>query len=154
MTLRRLYLIDGWALLIVGFVLWGYHNSNWGLALFGIRNPGSYMEHLSEWRAISFGGPFGGALMAEMRAIAFVQELIEQGAVTGEFGSRLKKILIHSIADPDSLAPLGAVSKFNVEQDFLDHLFLLGRAAATKWLAATFDSVGVKTSIDIKARFL
>ncbi|MBI3197424.1 MAG: patatin-like phospholipase family protein [Rhodospirillales bacterium] len=97
---------------------------------------------------------FGGALMAEMRAIAFVQELIEQGAVTGEFGSRLKKLLIHSIADPASLAPLGAVSKFNIEQEFLDHLFQLGRAAATTWLAATFQSVGVRTSIDIKARFL
>src|SRR4029453_10154977 len=28
---------------------------------------------------------FGGALMSEMRAIAFVQDLIDQGAVTGEF---------------------------------------------------------------------
>ena len=34
---------------------------------------------------------FGGALMAEMRAIAFVQELIDQGAITGEFGQRLKR---------------------------------------------------------------
>ena len=97
---------------------------------------------------------FGGALMSEMRAIAFVQDLIEKGAITGEFGGRLKRILVHSIADPDSLAPLGAVSKFNIEPEFLKHLFDLGHAAATSWLAATFESVGIKSTLDIRARFL
>ncbi|HEY6980144.1 patatin-like phospholipase family protein [Reyranella sp.] len=97
---------------------------------------------------------FGGALMAEMRAIAFVQDLIGQGAITGPFGARLKMMLIHSINDDAALAPLGAVSKFNIEPEFLEHLFQLGRAAATRWLASTFDSIGVKTSIDIAARFL
>jgi NTE family protein len=97
---------------------------------------------------------FGGALIAEMRAIAFVQQLIEQGAVSGSFGERLRMILVHSIADEASIAPLGAVSKFNVEPAFLKHLFDLGRAAGTRWLAAAFDSVGVKSSIDIRGRFL
>jgi NTE family protein len=97
---------------------------------------------------------FGGALMAEMRAIAFVQELIDQGALTGSFGDRLKKLLVHSIADPVTLAPLGAVSKFNIEPEFLDFLFKAGRAAATNWLASAFDKVGVENSIDIRARFL
>jgi NTE family protein len=97
---------------------------------------------------------FGGSLMSEMRAIAFVQELIEQGAITGEFGTRLKLMLVHSINDMESLAPLGSVSKFNIEPEFLRHLFGLGRAAATKWLASSFDQVGVKSSIDIRARFL
>jgi NTE family protein len=60
----------------------------------------------------------------------------------------------HSIADPASLAPLGLVSKFNIEPEFLKYLFDLGRAAATAWLAASFDSVGVMSSLDIRARFL
>ncbi|UYN97383.1 MAG: patatin-like phospholipase family protein [Enhydrobacter sp.] len=97
---------------------------------------------------------FGGALMAEMRAIAFVQSLIEQGAVGGDFARRLRNVLVHSIADEASLAPLGAVSKFNVEPAFLDHLFGLGRQAAERWLEAAFESVGSKSSIDIRARFL
>lgn len=97
---------------------------------------------------------FGGALMAEMRAIAFVQDLIDQGAFTDEFSQRFKRILVHSIADPASLAPLGSVSKFNIEPEFLDHLFKLGRKAGTTWLAATFDTVGMRSSIDIHARFL
>lgn len=97
---------------------------------------------------------FGGALMAEMRAIAFVQELIDNGAITGEFSHRLKKLLIHSIGDPATLAPLGAVSKFNIEPDFLNMLFAAGRAAGTRWLLETFDKVGRENSIDISARFL
>ncbi len=92
--------------------------------------------------------------MAEMRAIAFVQELIDKGAITGEFGNRLKKLLIHSIADPATLSPLGAVSKFNIERDFLEFLFTAGRQAAIRWLASTFDKIGVENSVDIRARFL
>ncbi len=97
---------------------------------------------------------FGGALMAEMRAIAFVQELIDNGAITGEFSHRLKKLLIHSIGDPTTLAPLGAVSKFNIEPEFLNMLFAAGRAAGTRWLFETFDKVGRENSVDIRARFL
>ena len=97
---------------------------------------------------------FGGALMAEMRAIAFVQELIDNGAITGEFSNRLKKLLIHSIADPTTLVPLGSVSKFNIEPEFLNMLFTAGRAAGTRWLFETFDKVGRENSIDIRARFL
>jgi NTE family protein len=96
---------------------------------------------------------FGGALMAEMRAIAFVQELVTSDAVSGNF-SRLKNMLVHSIADPASLAPLGAVSKFNVEPEFLAYLFDLGRKAATLWLGSAFGSLGVMSTIDIRARFL
>jgi NTE family protein len=89
-----------------------------------------------------------------MRAIAFVQALIEQGSIGGEFGRRLKNMLIHSINDDEAITPLGAVSKFNIEPDFLDHLFKVGRESATRWLASTFDLVGVRSSIDIRARFL
>lgn len=97
---------------------------------------------------------FGGALMAEMRAIAFVQDMIEKGAITGEFGTRLKAIMVHSINDEAAIAPMGSVSKFLIEPAYLEHLFELGRLAATKWLASTFDSVGLKSSVDIRARFL
>jgi NTE family protein len=97
---------------------------------------------------------FGGALMAEMRAIAFVQDLIEKNAISGDIERQLKTVLVHSIADPASLAPLGAVSKFNVEPEFLKHLFEVGRGAAISWLASTFESVGRTGSLDIRARFL
>ena len=46
------------------------------------RTPQSNAEIADRLNEITFGG----ALMAEMRAIAFVQDLIEKGAITGEFG--------------------------------------------------------------------
>jgi len=97
---------------------------------------------------------FGGALMAELRAVAFIQGLIEKGALTGDFSSRLKLMHIHSIEDEKSIRPLGAVSKFLIEPAFLTFLFELGRAAATRWLAASYEAIGQRSSIDIRARFL
>ena len=76
-----------------------------------------------------------------------------KSGITGEFGNRLKKMLVHSIADPATLSPLGAVSKFNIEPDFLEFLFTAGRQAATRWLASTFDKIGVENSVDIRAHF-
>src|SRR5437016_3151835 len=64
MTLRRLYFIDAWLMLAVGFLFFGYSNAPEGSSLFGINVPGEYSEHMSEWRANSFAGTFGGALMA------------------------------------------------------------------------------------------
>jgi len=49
---------------------------------------------------------------------------------------------------------MGSVSKFLIEPAYLDHLFQLGRLAAAKWLGSTFDDIGVKSSVDIRARFL
>jgi NTE family protein len=97
---------------------------------------------------------FGGALMSELRAIAFIQDLIQKGSIVGEFGTRLKEIMIHSIKDEASIAPMGSVSKLLIEPAYLEHLFQLGRVAAAKWLAATFESVGMRSSVDIRARFL
>jgi NTE family protein len=62
--------------------------------------------------------------------------------------------MIHSIKDEASIAPMGSVSKLLIEPAYLEHLFQLGRVAAAKWLAATFESVGMRSSVDIRARFL
>ncbi len=97
---------------------------------------------------------FEGALQSEKRAIAFVQDLVEKGTITGEFGARLKVILVHSINDEPTLAPLGAVSKFNIEPDFLKYLFNAGRTAAIKWWRRPSTRSAWESSIDIRARFL
>ena len=97
---------------------------------------------------------FNGALIDEMRAIAFVRNLIDKGALTGPEATRFRPMMIHSIANEAALGELGAVSKSNVEPEFLDYLFRLGRQAAIDWLAANFDRVGVESTVDIATRFL
>jgi signal transduction histidine kinase len=62
MTLRRLYILDGWLMIAIGIIFFRYINV---LALsFGIDTSGPLDDNLDLWRAISFGGPFGGALIA------------------------------------------------------------------------------------------
>jgi len=62
MTLRRLYQIDGWLMIAIGIVFFRYINA---LAeSFGIDTSGPFMDKIDMWRGVSFGGPFGGALIA------------------------------------------------------------------------------------------
>ena len=97
---------------------------------------------------------FNSALIGEMRAIATVQRLIESGELTGSATTRLKKMLIHLIADPETMRGLGVASKFNLGIDFLLHLKGIGRNAAARWLDANFDRLGRESTIDIRATFL
>jgi hypothetical protein len=62
MTLRRLYQIDGWLMIAIGIMFFRYVNdlAEW----FGIDTSGPLRENLDLWRAVSFGGVFGGALIA------------------------------------------------------------------------------------------
>jgi NTE family protein len=94
---------------------------------------------------------FNAGLIGEMRAIAFVQRLIEKGKLSpGEY----KNLRLHMVADEAGLAPLNASSKLNTEREFLEALHSLGRAAAERWLIEHRAAVGHKSSLDIRETFL
>jgi NTE family protein len=94
---------------------------------------------------------FNAGLIGEMRAIAFVQRLVEQGRVDpGEY----KPLRLHMVADEEGLAPLHPSSKLNTDLRFLKELFELGRAAATRWLHAHRADIGVRSSLDLRRTFL
>lgn len=97
---------------------------------------------------------FNASLMHEMRAIAFVQRLLEQGGLTPAFAARYKNMRIHMIADEVRMASLGATSKLNTERAFLEHLKSIGRASAERWLDTNFDDLGVRSSVDVRGTFL
>lgn len=94
---------------------------------------------------------FNSSLMREMRAIAFVTSLIQEGKVDqGE----MKEMLIHSIRSDETMAALGVSSKYNADWDFLCYLRDQGRAQAGTWLEQNYENVGQRSSVDIKAEFL
>jgi NTE family protein len=97
---------------------------------------------------------FNASLMAEMRAIAFVQRLVADGSLIGEESKRLKHMNIHMIGDEDQLSALGATSKMNAELDFLLHLKSLGQTAADGWLRENWGHIGNRSSIDVRSVFL
>jgi NTE family protein len=94
---------------------------------------------------------FNAGLVSELRAISFVQKLVDEGRVDpGEY----KHLRLHMVADDAALAPLHPSSKLNTAPDFLRQLHALGLAAAERWLAAHRMDVGVRSSLDIRREFL
>ena len=94
---------------------------------------------------------FNSSLMREMRAIAFVTRLIDDGKLDRDHYKRMK---IHAIEADEQLKPLGASSKLNAEGAFLDHLKAIGRAACARWLDRNFDQIGVNSTVDLAETYL
>lgn len=94
---------------------------------------------------------FNSSLMREMRAIAFVSHLIEDGQLQD---NKHRRMLIHSIQDEAFMTSLGVTSKLNAEWSFMLKLRDVGRDCASKWLDEHFADIGVRSSTDIRDVFL
>jgi len=94
---------------------------------------------------------FNAGLVSEMRAISFVQKLIDEGHLQAR---NYKNLRLHMVADDEGLAPLHASSKLNTDRSFLEALHALGRAAADRWLLAHRADVRVRGSLDLQGTFL
>jgi NTE family protein len=92
---------------------------------------------------------FNSSLMREMRAVAYVTQLIDEGKLAGG-----KRMFIHSLEAEDIIRELSGSSKMNADWKFLTHLFDLGRERMDAWLVANFNLIGVETTADIKSRYL
>ncbi|HLT02204.1 MAG TPA: patatin-like phospholipase family protein [Geminicoccaceae bacterium] len=94
---------------------------------------------------------FNSSLMREMRAIAFVSRLLEQGKLDP---AHYKSMNIHLVEADEQLKPLGASSKLNAERAFLEHLKAIGREACDRWLDRNFDQIGVSSTVDLAETYL
>jgi NTE family protein len=94
---------------------------------------------------------FNSSLMREMRAIAFVTKMIDDGVI--EEG-RMKRMLIHAIEAQDFMRDLGVSSKMNADWEFLTHLRDVGRERAEQWLETNFDALNTRTTVDLGALYL
>jgi NTE family protein len=92
---------------------------------------------------------FNSSLMREMRAIAFVTQLIDEGKLSGG-----KRMFMHLIEAEDVIRELSGSSKMNADWKFLTHLFNIGRERADVWVKDNFDRVGQESTVDIAARYL
>jgi len=92
---------------------------------------------------------FNSSLMREMRAIAFVTQLIDEGKMPGG-----KRMFIHLVEAEDVIRDLSGSSKMNGTWKFLTHLFEIGRERAGKWLETHYDRLGKETTVDLQAKYL
>ncbi|MBP9650630.1 MAG: hypothetical protein KBE00_07440, partial [Syntrophaceae bacterium] len=93
---------------------------------------------------------FNSSLMREMRAIYFITSLIEKGELDS---SKHKHTFIHTIDAEEVMAKLSASSKMNLDMEFLQYLFNIGREKAGEFLTNHFDKIGRQSSTDLVAKF-
>lgn len=93
---------------------------------------------------------FNSSLMREIRAIAGVMLLVENGVLEIR-DPRYRCIHFHHIAAEDVMHGLGRFSKFNTSWSFLTHLRDMGRQRAARWLAVNFEHLGRRSTLDLEA---
>jgi NTE family protein len=111
------------------------------------RSPAEIMDRLNEIT-------FNASLSAELRAIAFVRKLLDEGLLKESARSHYRHMFVHAITADGYLGDLSMASKFSTEWAFLTDLRKRGRKAADAWLAAHLQQVGVASTVDLKAEFL
>jgi NTE family protein len=91
---------------------------------------------------------FNSTFMLELGAIAFIDDLLESGALDS---SRYRPLFIHKIEAHATLSTFGASSKMNNDPAFLRYLHEVGRTAADVWIQDNLASVGRRSTLDLNA---
>ena len=110
--------------------------------LFRERLPRTAREIADRVDEISFTSTF----MLELSAIAFIDELLDIGAIDAR---RFRPLLIHGIDGGSRLGTLGATSKMNNARPFLHYLHGIGREMADDWLARHLHDIGKRSTVDV-----
>jgi NTE family protein len=110
--------------------------------------PTSTREIMSRVNEITFNAP----LLSELRAIEFVNRLIDQGRLprgTGEHEYR--RINVHRIVLEGLGERFATATKLRNDYDSFQLLRKLGQRAARRFLDAHYGDIGARSSIDLKA---
>lgn len=97
---------------------------------------------------------FNASLSAELRAVAFVQKLIDEDLLKAKARKAYRRMRVHSIGADRWLDDLSTDTKFNTDWDFLVKLKQRGERAAAAWLKDGLDDVGHRSSADLRREFL
>ncbi len=105
--------------------------------------PKSPMEIAERMETIGFNA----TLSREIRHVAHIEKLIEDGevAATTAYGK-----YIHLLHNEDVMAQYNAFTKYDTSWEFLMTLKEVGREAAKEWLSQHLDNIGVKNTINLE----
>jgi len=93
---------------------------------------------------------FNSSLLRELRAVHFVSRLIEQGKIQK---GDMMHVLIHSIADDDTMRHLGMATKLIPDPLVLKTLKAAGRNAMDRFLADHYDDLGHRSTTDLPSLY-
>jgi NTE family protein len=106
--------------------------------------PRTSQEILNRINEISFNG----SLLRELRAVAFVNRLIEEGRIPPE---EMKENFIHSIRDDALMVQLGVATKMTPNRALLLQLKDAGYAAMDGFLREHWADIGVRSTVDLRS---
>ncbi|MGH1453695.1 MAG: patatin-like phospholipase family protein [Paracoccaceae bacterium] len=89
---------------------------------------------------------FNSSLLRELRAIAFVQRLIDDGKVTK---GAMKRVNVHMVADDALMNALSVATKLLPQPALLLQLKQKGRDAADRFLAQNWDALNSRSTVDL-----
>ncbi|VTZ49894.1 Patatin [Methylocella tundrae] len=93
---------------------------------------------------------FNGALMGELRAMDFVNRLIDKGRLTGD---QYMRTLVHRIDGGKFLEPFAASTKIDASWSMIQKLHGFGREAGKQWLGAHYEKIGVEATLDLRMAY-
>jgi NTE family protein len=94
---------------------------------------------------------FNASLLAQMRAIDFVQRMQSEGRLDNE---RYKNLLMHRIDGGEALEAYSAHTKTSAEAKMIGALFELGRQAGKRWLTKHFAHLNQQGTVNIGRDYL
>jgi NTE family protein len=95
---------------------------------------------------------FNASLMGELRAIEFVNRLIEQGRIPHGTGAHeYRHIKVHRIVLEGLGERFSSASRLRNDYESFELLRKLGRRSARRFLDAHYDDIGVRSSVDLKS---
>lgn len=94
---------------------------------------------------------FNASLLTQMRAIAFVNRLLADGAVSHE---RCKTVRVHRVEGGPSLEAFPPSSRVSADGAMISQLFDAGRQAGREWLERNREAIGERSTVDIQADYL
>ncbi|NRB03760.1 MAG: patatin-like phospholipase family protein [Rhodobacteraceae bacterium] len=93
---------------------------------------------------------FNTSLLRELRAIDFVQRLLDEGKLQA---GEMARVNIHMIADDPLMNELSVATKVVPNTYILSQLKKAGFAAADRFLEDHFDAIGREGSVDLRVMF-
>ncbi len=98
---------------------------------------------------------FNAALVGELRAIAFVQRLLDEGMLKEPMMNKYRRLNVHALRGGQILRDLSLQTKYDTSWSFLLELRDKGRDAAEQWLQECAGHLGSgKSTINLREEFL
>lgn len=97
---------------------------------------------------------FNSAMLKEMRAIGFVQKLLQRDMLKPEYRNKYRDVLMHAIRADSVMRDFSMATKLDTSWPLLTRLFDAGRKTAKSWAEENFDKIGKMSSIDLEKDYL